>query len=76
VTGEFFDEPTVESLVDRLQRFDASRYSSEKIREQGLKFDCAVFDREITAFIEKAYEAFKLRGRTESQAQIGRTNGA
>jgi glycosyltransferase involved in cell wall biosynthesis len=76
VSGEFFDEPTVESLVEALQRFDASRYSPEKIREHGLKFDHTVFDREITAFVENAYEAFKLRGRAESQAQIGRTYGA
>lgn len=55
VTGEFFDELTVESLVDTLKRFDASDYSPGAIRDHALKFDRAVFGREIRAFVERAW---------------------
>jgi glycosyltransferase involved in cell wall biosynthesis len=55
VTGEFFGELSVESLVDVLRRFDDSRYSSAAIRDHALKFDRAVFDREIKAFVERAW---------------------
>jgi glycosyltransferase involved in cell wall biosynthesis len=76
VTGEFFDEPTAESLVSALKKFDASRYVSGRIREHALQFDRAVFDREITGFVEKAYEAFKKGVPAQSEAQIGRSYGA
>ncbi len=76
VTGEFFDALTVESLMETLRRFDASRYSSSALREHALKFDRAVFDREITAFVDKAYETHKLRDQVNSRAQVGRSYGA
>jgi glycosyltransferase involved in cell wall biosynthesis len=55
VTGEYFDELNVESLVETLRRFDESRYSPGAIRDHALKFDRAVFDREIRAFVERAW---------------------
>ena len=61
VTGEFFAEMTVDSLVGALQHFDSSRYSSAAIRDHALKFDCAVFDRAMTNFVEQAYIAFHTR---------------
>jgi glycosyltransferase involved in cell wall biosynthesis len=61
VTGEFFDDLTVESLVNVLKQFDASHYSPAAIRKHALKFDRDVFQRELTAYVEQAYAAFKLR---------------
>lgn len=54
VTGEFFTEPTVESLVACLREFDATRYDQRAIRTHALKFDKAVFQRQLLAFIERA----------------------
>ena len=59
VTGEFFEALTVESLCDALSRFDPARYSVAALRDHALKFDRAVFDREITAFVDQAYEGHK-----------------
>jgi glycosyltransferase involved in cell wall biosynthesis len=59
VTGEFFDELTVESLISTLRQFDASKYSTATIRDHALKFDSAVFRREITAFVREAYKTHK-----------------
>jgi glycosyltransferase involved in cell wall biosynthesis len=53
VTGEFFDQLTVDSLVEALSQFDASDYSPTAIREHALKFDRTVFHRKITAFVEE-----------------------
>jgi glycosyltransferase involved in cell wall biosynthesis len=55
VTGEFFHEQTADSLAEALKHFEASRYDSAAIRAHALRFDRAVFDREMTVFVEKAY---------------------
>ena len=51
VSGEFFDAQSVESLVAALERFDASQYAPQVIREHALQFDSEVFRRKLTAFI-------------------------
>lgn len=51
VTGEFFTEQTVESLAAVLRSFDAARYSPESVRAHALKFDEAVFQQQLGAFL-------------------------
>lgn len=53
ITGEFFDELTVDSLAEVLGQFNTSAYSPTTIREHALKFDRTVFQREITAFVNE-----------------------
>ncbi len=60
-TGEFFTEPTVESLIAVLRDFDASRYDPAVIRAHALRFDSAVFEQAITTFVERAWESFSGR---------------
>lgn len=55
VTGEHFDEMTVESLKTVMQTFDANRYNPTIIREHALKFDSKIFIAQINAFIEQAW---------------------
>jgi len=55
-TGEFFDEMTVESLTSVLQSFQAQQYDSAAIRAQALRFDRAVFDRELTEFVAARWD--------------------
>ena len=52
-TGEFFDEPTVESLVSKLQSFKASKYKPEDCRKQAKKFSKERFKKEIKEFVKK-----------------------
>ncbi|MBO9309703.1 MAG: glycosyltransferase [Chloroflexi bacterium] len=58
-TGLFFDAPTVESLVAALKQFEAADLAhcmdSAAIRRHALRFDRAVFQRALRAFIEEAY---------------------
>jgi glycosyltransferase involved in cell wall biosynthesis len=75
VTGEFFETPTVEALVEALKQFDAARYSPAALRDHALKFDRAVFDRAITSFVDQAYQAFKSGGTGNSRAKLEMTHG-
>lgn len=52
-TGEFFDKPTVESLVAVLKKFKPGKYKSEDCRKQARKFSKERFKKEIKEFIEK-----------------------
>ncbi|HUW22336.1 MAG TPA: glycosyltransferase [Candidatus Bathyarchaeia archaeon] len=51
-TGEFFDRPTVESLVVVLQRFKALKYKSVDCQNQAMKFSKERFKSEIEKAIE------------------------
>ncbi|HLQ31281.1 MAG TPA: glycosyltransferase [Chloroflexota bacterium] len=53
VTGELFQQPTVDSLVAVLRDFDASRYDPQRIREHALQFDSSVFKQRIKEFVER-----------------------
>jgi glycosyltransferase involved in cell wall biosynthesis len=55
-TGLFFDEQTVESLCEALSRFDPAQFNWRVCRENALRFDRTVFEREILAMTERVAE--------------------
>lgn len=57
VTGTFFDEQTVDSLVRVMADFDARRYDPEVIRQHALQFDTTIFKQQIDSFIKQAWSA-------------------
>jgi glycosyltransferase involved in cell wall biosynthesis len=57
LSGEFFEALTVESLMQAMQAFDATRYNSAIIREHALQFDTQVFKQQLTDYISQAYHA-------------------
>ena len=57
VTGEYFDEMTVESLKTVMGNFDANRYNPATIREHALKFDTTIFRTQIQTFVDQAWYA-------------------
>ncbi|MAU11957.1 MAG: glycosyl transferase [Anaerolineaceae bacterium] len=57
VTGEHFADMTVDSLVEVMSQFDATRYDPQKIRQHALKFDVRIFEAQIKAFVEQASAA-------------------
>jgi glycosyltransferase involved in cell wall biosynthesis len=64
VTGEHFHEMTVDSLVEIMQSFDASRYDPATMREHAATFDNSVFINRIKEFVAEAYATFReARGR-------------
>lgn len=52
VTGEFFQEQTVDSLVSVLKHFDPNKYDPQKIRAHALKFDESIFKQRIKEIVE------------------------
>lgn len=52
VTGEFFAEQTVASLVKVLKDFRPGKYSPEKIRAHALQFDKEIFKAKIKKIVE------------------------
>lgn len=52
-TGEFFNEPTVASLVEILQKFKPEKYKPVDCRAQAQKFSQKRFKKEIQEFIQK-----------------------
>lgn len=61
VTGTFFHEQTVESLVAALASFDERKYTPQTIRNHALEFDVARFYRRILQFIEAKMSEGKTR---------------
>lgn len=57
VTGLFFREQTVESLVEVLATFNERNFDSDAIRNHALEFDTPRFQRRIMQFIEARMNA-------------------
>lgn len=57
ITGEYFTEQTAESLAEALASFDASRYDTAVIRQNAFRFDTTIFNAQISAFVEQAWDA-------------------
>lgn len=57
VTGEFFDEQSVDSLANVMADFDTNKYDPTVIRRHALKFDTKNFNQQMNSFIQQAWEA-------------------
>lgn len=53
VTGEFFNEQTVDSLCEVLKNFDHEKYNPQKIRAHAMRFDQEVFKQKILEIIKQ-----------------------
>ena len=53
-TGLFFREPTEAAVVEAMTRFESWAWIAEACRENALRFDLAVFRKQLRAFVEQA----------------------
>jgi len=60
-TGEFFNEPTVESLVRILEKFNPKKYRPQDCRKQAEKFSKERFKREIKEFVKEKWKKKQSR---------------
>jgi glycosyltransferase involved in cell wall biosynthesis len=60
ITGAFFYEQTVESLVEVLASFDERQYDPRAIREHALDFDKPRFQRRVLQFVEAKLSASRV----------------
>lgn len=61
VTGTFFRQQTVESLMEVLATFDERRYDPQSIHNHALEFDTPRFKRRILQFIETKLNENKMQ---------------
>lgn len=62
-TGLFFEQQTVESLIEALQTFDERAFDPAAIRAHAMQFDTSVFNAAITSAVERAWDDFQARSR-------------
>lgn len=55
-TGIFFDQATVESLMEVLQNFDPDKFKAEDIKENAARFSKSRFKKEILELVEKNFK--------------------
>jgi glycosyltransferase involved in cell wall biosynthesis len=58
-TGTFFNEQSVNALVEALKKFDPSAYDPEALRSYALEFDQSVFIKNIKKFVEDKIKEIK-----------------
>jgi glycosyltransferase involved in cell wall biosynthesis len=56
-TGEHFNKMSVDSLATIMADFDATRYDPHILRTHAQRFDTAVFQQQITSFVNQAWVA-------------------
>lgn len=54
-TGEFFDDPTAESLAAALRKFDPARYDAQRLRTHAERFSPASFVGNLRAIVDRVY---------------------
>lgn len=56
LTGIFFNEQTIESFAQAVEKFEAAKFDGAAIREHAKKFDRAVFKASIKKYIDEKIE--------------------
>ena len=59
VTGLFFNEQTIDSLIETINIFDNKKFNPEIIKQHAEEFSVAKFKSEITKYIEESWRNFK-----------------
>jgi glycosyltransferase involved in cell wall biosynthesis len=63
VTGEYFHDLSVEALAAVMADFDADRYDPLVIRRHAEKFDTSIFNQQLMAYVDQAWQAFEHKTR-------------
>lgn len=62
ITGEYFVDPTVDSLVQTLQNFDATAYNPADCRAQAEKFSADSFRHKLMTYLEQVVDSQNSNG--------------
>ncbi len=66
VSGLFFEEQTVDSLVKTIQKFEKKKWDPEKVAESVVGFSSARFRSELRHFLEKAWKTHEAHGKVSA----------
>ncbi len=73
-TGIFFDQPTVESLITAIKKFEKTKFSSEDCKQWANKFSKDRFKKEIKNFARSVY--LELRPASTRSGLASRRSGS
>ncbi|WP_396212806.1 glycosyltransferase [Flavobacterium sp.] len=59
LTGLFFDEQSVNSLLQAIEKFETMKFNPVLIRDNALKFSTEKFEEEVKNFVFDKYQIFK-----------------
>lgn len=65
-TGEHFHDLSADALAAVLANFDPSRYHPARLRAHAERFDTRVFNQQMTAYVEQAWNAHQEKSRAAS----------
>lgn len=63
VSGIFFEEQTVDSLIGALKHFKPENFEPEKIRQEAVQFDKEIFKQKINDFVKNCWEEHKNKSK-------------
>ncbi|MDO9399800.1 MAG: glycosyltransferase [bacterium] len=55
ITGEFFNQQTVDSLIEVLNNFDVNKYNPQEIKQHAEQFSVEIFKKKIGDFVDEEY---------------------
>lgn len=58
VTGTFFPEQTVDSMVEAMRRFEGMKFDKRVLRAHAEEFDDKVFKEKISMFVEEKVKEY------------------
>lgn len=61
LTGEHFNDLSVESLMAVMADFDAGRYDPAQIQAHAAQFDKSVFAEQLQSYVERSWEHFRAK---------------
>jgi UDP-N-acetylmuramyl pentapeptide phosphotransferase/UDP-N-acetylglucosamine-1-phosphate transferase/glycosyltransferase involved in cell wall biosynthesis len=71
VTGEFFDEQTVDSLADAVEEFETKKvWDKDRIRQNAERFSTGRFRGEFENLVNNQWERFKLTRSQQHRADV------
>ncbi len=59
ITGEFFSDQHIDSLVKVIKKFSCGRYFPETIKKEAEKFSSQEFKKKIASFVDNEWQKFK-----------------
>ena len=59
VTGILMEEQTVDNLIQKIKAFETMHFDSQKIRQSAMQYDIGTFKRNMTKFIDNAWQNHK-----------------
>ncbi len=73
ITGEYFEQMTVENLMNVMAAFNPDQYHPDAMQAHAARFDRSIFNQQITAYVNDAWQQFEQQKPQAAQATGSKT---